>query len=102
MANSTAVAPRSPRKPRLVSDPNLHRIVFLAQLTNCTLSIRVPGSWQGDCRAVVSVKLNQSLTKFYPGIPDIGAQETCFLPVKSKKPPPGSPGNSGDGADHQG
>jgi hypothetical protein len=30
-------------------------------------------------------KLNQSLTKFYPGIPDIGGQETCFLPVKKKK-----------------
>jgi hypothetical protein len=30
-------------------------------------------------------KLNQSLIKFYPGIPDIGGQETCFLPVKKKK-----------------
>jgi hypothetical protein len=27
-------------------------------------------------------KLNQSLTKFYPGIPDIGGQKTYFLPVK--------------------
>jgi hypothetical protein len=30
-------------------------------------------------------KLNQSLTKFHPGIPDIGGQEPCFLPVKKKK-----------------
>jgi hypothetical protein len=31
------------------------------------------------------MKLNQSLMKFYPGIPDIGGQETCFLGVKNKK-----------------
>jgi hypothetical protein len=47
-------------------------------------------------------KLNQSLTKFYPGIPDIGGQETCFLPAKNKKPPRGRPDNSGDGSDIQG
>ena len=52
MANSTATAPCSARRPRFASDPNLHRIVFLAKPTNCALSIRVPGSRQGDCRAV--------------------------------------------------
>jgi hypothetical protein len=30
-------------------------------------------------------KLNQSLTKYHPEIPDIGGQETCFLPGKRKK-----------------
>jgi len=52
----------------------------------------VLGSWPGDCRAVVLKKLNQSLTKFYPGIPDIGGQETCFLPVKKKKTAEGQTG----------
>jgi hypothetical protein len=36
--------------------------------------------------------------KFHPGIPDIGGQETCFLPVKRNKPARGRPGRSGDGA----
>jgi hypothetical protein len=85
MANSTAMAPRSPRMDRFVSDLNLRRIVFLAKPTNCTLSIRVPDSSQGDCSGCYVKKLNQSLIKFYPGIPDIGGQETCFLPVKRKK-----------------
>jgi len=39
------------------------------------------GEWSGLCLK----KLNQSLTKFYPGIPDIGGQETCFLPVEKGK-----------------
>jgi len=30
-------------------------------------------------------KLNQSLMKYHPEIPDIGGQETCFLPGKKKK-----------------
>jgi hypothetical protein len=47
-------------------------------------------------------KLNQSLTKYHPEIPDIGGQQTCFLPVKKKKTAERGAGNSGDGANLQG
>jgi hypothetical protein len=37
----------------------------------------LPGCWVK--------KLNQSLTKFYPGIPDIGGRKTCFFAVEKEK-----------------
>jgi len=43
-------------------------------------------------------KINQSLTKFYQGISDIGGQKTCFFRGKGSKPPRGRPGNSADDA----
>jgi hypothetical protein len=47
-------------------------------------------------------KLNQSLTKYHPEIPDIGGQETCFLPGKKKKPQRGRAGNLADGINFKG
>ena len=39
----------------------------------------------GGLQSLCVKKLNRSLTKFYPGIPDIGGQETCFWPVEKGK-----------------
>jgi hypothetical protein len=57
----------------------------------------LPDSSQGDWSGCYVKKLNQFLFKFYPGIPDIGRQETCFLPVKRKKTAERQPGQLGSG-----